>query len=131
MLNRGGLYASLYQRQFLAQPTAGQEAAGKLGERKLRPAARRPGMTAGTGWVPASDLPGGTTVPSTSDGPLPTCLPVSCPELGAGTRPDWCLLLCLLLAFPPAGIAYWILTARRQAHAAVPDRSPLPGASAG
>jgi hypothetical protein len=33
--------------------------------------------------------------------------------------------VCLLVAFPPAGIAYWIVTARRQAQAAVPGRSPL------
>jgi hypothetical protein len=37
----------------------------------------------------------------------------------------------LLVAFPPAGIAYWIVTAHRQAQAAVPERSPLPGATAG
>ncbi|MGH3187745.1 MAG: DUF1707 SHOCT-like domain-containing protein [Streptosporangiaceae bacterium] len=78
-----------------------------------------------------SDLPGATTAPATSDGPLPASLPIACPEPGAGTRPDWCLLLCLMLAFPPAGIAYWIVTARCQAQAAVPDRLPLPGASAG
>ncbi|MGH3286706.1 MAG: DUF1707 SHOCT-like domain-containing protein [Streptosporangiaceae bacterium] len=77
------------------------------------------------------DLPGAAAAPSASGRPLPASLPVLYPEPGAGTRPDWCLLLCLLLAFPPAGIAYWMLTARRQAQAAVPDRSPLPGASAG
>ena len=76
---------------------------------------------------PTSDLPGATTAPAASDGPLPASLPIPCPEPGAGTRPDLCLLLCLLLAFPPAGIAYWILTARRQAPAAVQNRFPLPG----
>jgi hypothetical protein len=72
-----------------------------------------------------SDLPGTAAAVVTGDGPLPAGLPV------LGMRPDWCLLLCLLVAFPPAGIAYWILTARRQAQATVPDRSPLPGAGAG
>ncbi|MGH3286707.1 MAG: hypothetical protein ACRDPD_18850 [Streptosporangiaceae bacterium] len=37
MPGRGGLYASLYQRQFLAQPTPGQEAGVKLGERNFGP----------------------------------------------------------------------------------------------
>jgi hypothetical protein len=76
-----------------------------------------------------SDLPGAAAAVVTGDGPPPAGLPVLGQEPGAGMRPDWCLLLCLLVAFPPAGIAYWILTARRQAR--VPDRSPLPGASAG
>jgi hypothetical protein len=76
------------------------------------------------------DLPGAATAPVTGDGPLPAGLPLLRQEQGAGMRPDWCLLLCLLVAFPPAGIAYWILTARRQAQAAVPGRSPLPGVSA-
>lgn len=45
--------------------------------------------------------------------------------------PSWCLLLCLLAAFPPAGIAYgiyWILTARRQPRQ--PDARPCCGHSA-
>jgi hypothetical protein len=78
-----------------------------------------------------SDLPGATAAVAKGDGPLPAGLPVLGQEPGAGMRPDWCLVLCLLIAFPPAGIAYWIITARRQARAAVPDRSPLPGATAG
>jgi Domain of unknown function (DUF1707) len=77
-----------------------------------------------------SDLPGTAAAVATGGGPLPAGLPVLPPEPGAGMRPDWCLL-CLLVAFPPAGIAYWIITARRQARAAIPDRSPLPGAAAG
>lgn len=77
------------------------------------------------------DLPGTSAAVVTGDGPLPADLPVLGQEPGAGTRPDWCLLLCLLAAFPPAGIAYWILTARRRAQAAVPDRSTLPRATAG
>lgn len=73
------------------------------------------------------DLPGTAAAVVTGDGPLPDLGQ----EPGAGMRPDWCLLLCLLVAFPPAGIAYWIITARCRAQAAVPGRSPLPGASAG
>jgi AcrR family transcriptional regulator len=76
-----------------------------------------------------SDLPGTAAAVVTGDGPLPADLPVIGQEPGAGMRPDWCLL-CLLVAFPPAGIAYWIVTARRRARAAVPGRSPLPGATA-
>ena len=75
------------------------------------------------------DLPGAAAV-VTGDRPPPADLPVLGPEPGAA-RPDWCLLVFLLVAFPPAGIAYWFLTARRQAQAAVPGSSPLPGASAG
>jgi hypothetical protein len=59
------------------------------------------------------DLPGAAAAPVT--GPLPAGLPLLRPEQGAGMRPDWCLLVCLLVVFPPAGIAYLILTARRQA----------------
>lgn len=66
-----------------------------------------------------------------ADRSLPAGFPLLPPEPGAGARPDWCLLLCLLFAFPPAGITYWILTARRQAQAAVPGRSLVPDASAG
>lgn len=78
-----------------------------------------------------SDLPGTAAAVVTGDAPLPADLPDLGQEPGAGMRPDWCLLLCLLVAFPPAGIAYWIITARCRAQAAVPGRSPLPGASAG
>ncbi len=72
-----------------------------------------------------SDLPGIVVVPA-GDGQLPAGLPFLRPEPGTGPRPDWCLLLCLLFAFPPAGIAYWILTDGRQAQAAVPGRSRCP-----
>jgi hypothetical protein len=44
-----------------------------------------------------------------------------------------CLLLCLLFAFPPAGIAYgiyWILAARRQPPAFPGNTPALPGAGA-
>ena len=71
-----------------------------------------------------SDLPG--TVPAArAPGSQPSAiLPVPYPDRhsGSGTGPDRCLLLCLLLAFPPAGIAYWILTARRQAQ--LPSAQP-------
>jgi Domain of unknown function (DUF1707) len=61
-----------------------------------------------------SDLPGAASAPATRERPETATLPTLDPELRAGTGPDWCLLLCLLSAFPPAGIVYWILTARRQ-----------------
>lgn len=57
--------------------------------------------------------------------------PIASRETAAGADINLCLLLCLLFAFPPAGITYWILTARRQAQAAVPGRSLVPDASAG
>ena len=60
------------------------------------------------------DLPGAVPAPATRDRPAPAALPILDPEFRTGTGPDWCLLLCLLCAFPPAGIVYWILTARRQ-----------------
>jgi hypothetical protein len=77
------------------------------------------------------DLPGAAAAVATGDGPLPAGPAVPGQDPVTGARPDWCLLLCLLAAFPPAGIAYWIITARRQARAAVPGRSPLPGAAPG
>jgi hypothetical protein len=52
-----------------------------------------------------SDLPGAVPAPATGDQSLAD------PESGAGTQLNVCLLLCLLCACPPAGIAYWILTA--------------------
>jgi hypothetical protein len=50
---------------------------------------------------------------------------------GPGRQLNLCLLLCLLFAFPPAGLAYaiyWIVTARRQPQ--LPGREPFlsPGA---
>ncbi len=74
-----------------------------------------------------SDLPGSVSASATPDRPATAALPFMDPESGTGMGPNWCLLLCLLFAFPPAGIAYLILTARRQPQLAVPDRSPLPG----
>ena len=72
-----------------------------------------------------SDLPGATSAAAGRDRP-PT-LPFADPESETGVGPDRCLLLCLLFAFPPAGIIYWILTARRQPQLAAGGRSPLPG----
>jgi hypothetical protein len=69
-----------------------------------------------------SDLPGAVPAPATGDQSLAD------PESGAGTQLNVCLLLCLLCACPPARIAYWILTARRQPQPSVPERSPLPAA---
>jgi hypothetical protein len=75
-----------------------------------------------------SDLPGAVSAPATGDRPATTALPVVDPESGTGMQLNVCLLLCLLFACPPAGIAYWILTARRQPQLTFPERSPLPGA---
>jgi hypothetical protein len=74
-----------------------------------------------------SDLPGAVSAPTTRD-PAAAALPFLDPESGTGMQLNVCLLLCLLFACPPAGIAYWILTARRQPQLAFPERSPLPGA---
>jgi hypothetical protein len=76
-----------------------------------------------------SDLPGTTSAPAARDREATAALPLADPGSGSGTGlgPDRCLLLCLLFAFPPAGIVYWILTAR-QPQLAVPERSPLPAA---
>jgi hypothetical protein len=78
-----------------------------------------------------SDLPGAVSAPAARGRPAPAPLPIVHPGSGTGMGPNWCLLLCLLCAFPPAGIAYgiyWILTARRPPQLAVLDRPPLPGA---
>ena len=57
------------------------------------------------------DLPGAVPEVATAYDRLPAGVH------GPGMPLNPCLLLCLLLAFPPAGIAYavyWIVTARRQ-----------------
>lgn len=77
-----------------------------------------------------SDLPGAVAAPATRDRPAAPALPVADPESGTGMQLNVCLLLCLLLACPPAGIAYWILTARRQPQPALPERSHPEGNSA-
>ena len=69
-----------------------------------------------------SDLPGAVSAPATCNRPGTAALPIADPESGTGMQLNVCLLLCLLFACPPAGIAYWILAARRQAQ--------LPGAEA-
>jgi hypothetical protein len=75
-----------------------------------------------------SDLPGAVPAEATAYDRLP----VADPGPGASTHLNLCLLLCLLLAFPPAGIAYgiyWILTARRPPEP--PTREPFLPAGAG
>jgi DUF1707 SHOCT-like domain len=74
-----------------------------------------------------SDLPGPVPAPATRDRPA-TALPILDWEPRTGTGPNVCLLVCLLCAFPPAGIVYWILTARRQPQLAVPERTAVPDA---
>jgi Domain of unknown function (DUF1707) len=59
-----------------------------------------------------SDLPGPASAPAARERAGAAALPLVDPQSGTGTGPDRCLLLCLLFAFPPAGIIYWILTAR-------------------
>jgi uncharacterized protein DUF1707 len=75
-----------------------------------------------------SDLPGAAEAaygrPPVAD------LPVVDPGPGASMHLNVCLLLCLLIAFPPAGIVYWILAARRQPPSLPGDVSSLPGAGA-
>lgn len=59
------------------------------------------------------DLPGAVPGAVTAYDRLPAAVH------GPGMPLSPCLLLCLLFAFPPAGIAYavyWIVTARRQAQ---------------
>lgn len=57
------------------------------------------------------DLPGAVPAEATAYDRLPVV------DHRPGMHLNLCLLLCLLFAFPPAGIAYaicWIVTARRQ-----------------
>ena len=79
-----------------------------------------------------SDLPGAIPAQQAHRRPVMTDLPAaaSAPGVGTGMCPDRCLLLCLLIAFPPAGIVYWILAARRQPPPYPPDASSLPDAGA-
>lgn len=75
-----------------------------------------------TGDLPGADaVPGAVTaydrLPATGQGP--------------GTPLNLCLLLCLLFAFPPAGIAYavyWMMAARRQPQPPVGELFLSPGA---
>jgi hypothetical protein len=79
-----------------------------------------------------SDLPAAITAQQAHRGPVLPDLPAAAPAPGAGTGlyRDRCLLLCLLCAFPPAGIVYWILAARRHPPPYPPDASSLPDAGA-
>jgi hypothetical protein len=78
-----------------------------------------------------SDLPGAAAAPTTRDRPASSALPFADPESGTGMQLNVCLLLCLLCACPPAGIAYWILTARRQPQPVLPERSQYPQGNSG
>ena len=79
-----------------------------------------------------SDLSGAISAQQAHRRPPVPDLPVAAPAPGAGTGMylDRCLLLCLLIAFPPAGIVYWILAARRQPPSFPRDASSLPDAEA-
>jgi len=79
-----------------------------------------------------SDLPGAISAQQARRGPVIPDLPAAAQVPGAGTGmdPDRCLLLCLLIAFPPAGIAYWMLAARCQPPPYPRDASSLPDAGA-
>jgi hypothetical protein len=80
-----------------------------------------------------SDLPGAISAQQAHRRPVLPDLPAAAPAPGMGTGMyrDQCLLLCLLIAFPPAGIIYWILAARRQPPSNPRDASSLPDAGAG
>jgi hypothetical protein len=79
-----------------------------------------------------SDLPAAISPQQAHRRPPVPDLPGAAPAPGAGTgmHLDRCLLLCLLIAFPPAGIAYWILATRRQPPSFPRDASSLPDAGA-
>jgi hypothetical protein len=77
------------------------------------------------------DLPGAISARQAHGRPVIPDLPAAAPAPGAGTGAylDRCLLLCLLITFPPAGIVYWILATRRQPPSLPPDASSLPDAA--
>jgi len=79
-----------------------------------------------------SDLPGAISAQQAHRRPVIPELAAAAPAPGAGTGMylDRCLLLCLLIAFPPAGIIYWILAARRQPPPSPLDAPSLPDAGA-
>lgn len=79
-----------------------------------------------------SDLPGAISAQQARRGPVIPDLPVAAPAPGGGTGMylDRCLLLCLLIACPPAGVVYWILATRRQPPSFQWDAPSLPDAGA-
>jgi hypothetical protein len=122
--------ASDAERDQAAEILRAGYAEGRLGRDELdeRLAAAYAAKTRADLHDLTSDLPGAVSAPVTPGRPAPAALPDLDPGSGTGMGPNWCLLLCLLCAFPSAGIVYWILTARRQPHLAVPERTLLPGA---
>jgi hypothetical protein len=66
------------------------------------------------------DQPAAPPRPAVRDQAGMVYLPIADRAPGPGTGPgtDRCLLFCLLCAFPPAGIVYWILSSRRRAQLA-------------
>jgi DUF1707 SHOCT-like domain len=124
--------ASDAERDQAAETLRTGYAEGRLGRAELeeRLAAACAAKTRANLQDLTSDLPRAVPAPAIPDrpAPAPAALPILDWESGTGPGPNWCLLLCLLCAFPPAGIVYWILTARRQPQLAVPERSPLPEA---
>jgi DUF1707 SHOCT-like domain len=89
-------------------------------------------LTAAYAAKTRADLVGLTgDLPGAVPGALTACDRPPGVDHGPGTRLNPCALLCLLLAFPPAGIAYaiyWTVTARRQSQ--LPGGEPFlsPGA---
>ena len=79
-----------------------------------------------------SDLPSAIPAQQAHLRPVIPELPAAAPAHGEGTGMylERCLLLCLLIAYPPAGIVYWILAARRQPPAFSSDASSPPDAGA-
>ena len=122
--------ASDAERDQAAEILRAGYAEGRLGRAELdeRLAAAYAAKTRADLHDLTSDLPGAVPAPATPGRPTPAALPILDREPGTGPGPNWCLLLCLLCAFPPTGIAYWILAARRQPRLAVPEPSSLPGA---
>ena len=77
-----------------------------------------------------SDLPGTVPASPAPDSQPSAILPFVDPESGTGMQLNVCLLLCLLFACPPAGIAYWILAAAASRSRGRPCGSGLLGGRA-
>lgn len=119
--------ASDAERDQAAEVLRAGYAEGRLGRDELdeRLAAAYAAKTRADLHEVTSDLPGAVPAPVTPGRPSPAALPGLHPESETRMGPSWCLLLCLLCAFPPAGIAYgiyWFLAARRPPQLAIPDR---------